>query len=99
MVDEPWVGLADAIGAVRAELTAAMAAGAGAPVRFTVEPVELELNVEVHTGGKAEGGVRIGVVSIGASGERSSTSTHRLTVRLQPVDPVTGRSPLIGDDE
>ncbi|WP_419469317.1 trypco2 family protein [Candidatus Frankia alpina] len=99
VLDKPWVGLADAIAAVRAELTAAMAAGAGAPVRFTVEPVELDLNVEVRTGGKAEGGVRIGVVSIGASGERSSTSTRRLTVRLQPVDPATGRSPLIADDE
>lgn len=99
MTDGPWVGLAEAIAAVRAELTAAMAAGAGAPIRFTVEPVELDLNVEVHTGAKADGGVRIGVVSIGASGERSSTSTHRLTVRLQPVDPTTGRSPLIADDE
>ncbi|MCM3882226.1 trypco2 family protein [Frankia sp. R82] len=99
MVDGPWVGLADAIGAVRAELTAAMVAGAGAPVRFTVEPVELELNVEVRTGVKADGGVRIGVVSIGASGERSSTSTHRLTIRLQPVDPATGQSSLIADDE
>ncbi|KJE22973.1 hypothetical protein FF36_02747 [Frankia torreyi] len=98
-MDGPWVGLADAIGAVRAELIAAMVAGADAPIRFSVEPVELELGIEVRTGGKADGGVRIGVVSIGASGEKSSTSTHRLTVRLQPVDPATGRSPLIADDE
>lgn len=98
-MDGPWVGLADAIGAVRAELIAAMVAGADAPIRFSVEPVELELGIEVRTGGKADGGVRIGVVSIGASGEKSSTSTHRLTVRLQPVDPATGRSALIADDE
>jgi Trypsin-co-occurring domain 2 len=96
---EPWVGLAEAIGAVRAELTAAMDAGAGERIRFAVEPIELELGVEVHTGGRAEGGVKIGVVSVGAAGERSSTSTHRLTVRLAPVDPASGRPPLIADDE
>jgi hypothetical protein len=98
-VAEPWVGLAEAIGAVRAELTAAMDAGAGERIRFTAEPIELELGVEVHTGGRAEGGVKIGVVSVGASGERSSTASHRLTVRLAPVEVATGRSPLIGDDE
>jgi hypothetical protein len=93
------VGLAEAIGAVRSELTAAMDAGAGERIRFTAEPIELELGVEVRTGGRAEGGVKIGVVSIGASGERSSTASHRLTVRLQPVEVATGHSPLIGDDE
>jgi hypothetical protein len=99
VVDEPWVGLADAIGAVRAELIAAMNAGKGEQVQFTADPVELELAVEVATGVRGEGGLKIGVVSVGGSGERSAARTHRLTVRLQPVDPATGRSPLIGDDE
>ncbi|ONH21847.1 hypothetical protein BL253_37635 [Pseudofrankia asymbiotica] len=99
LVSEPWVGLAEAIGAIRAELIAAQVAGVGSPIRFAAEPIELELGVEVRTGGKADAGVRIGVVSIGAGGERSSAASHRLTVRLAPVDPVTGDRALIGDDE
>jgi hypothetical protein len=91
--------LADAIEAIRAELIAAQAAGVGSPIRFAAEPVEVELGVEVRTGGKGDAGIRIGVVSIGAGGERSSASTHRLTVRLTPVDPATGGRTLIGDDE
>jgi len=42
LVSEPWVGLADAIEAIRAELIAAQAAGAGSPIRFAAEPVEVE---------------------------------------------------------
>lgn len=93
------MGLADAIEAIRAELIAAQAAGVGSPIRFAAEPIEVELGVEIRTGGKADAGLRIGVVSIGASGERSSTSSHRLKVRLAPVDPATGNRALIGDDE
>ena len=96
---EPWVGLAEAIGAVRAELRAAMEAGQGEQLRFAAEPIDLVFAIEVRTEAAATGGVKIGVVSIGASGGRSSNSTHQLTVRLQPLDPATGRSPLIGDDE
>ena len=39
-----------------------------------------------YTGG-GEAGVRLYVVTLGAKGEVTSGSAHRVTVTLQPVDP------------
>jgi hypothetical protein len=86
--DEPWVGLAEAIGALRQELTTAMdAAGPDARVRFELQPVELEFLLEVRKEGAGEAGVRFGVVTISGKGGVSSASTHRLKLSLKPQDP------------
>ena len=44
--DQDGVGLAAAIGQVRAELTKAIEEGKGSPVAFRAGPVELEFQVE-----------------------------------------------------
>ena len=75
------VGLADAIGALREELTAAIAEGKGAPMRFRLAPVELSLQVAVTK----EGQGKIGWKVLGLGGSYQSATTQTLKLRLEPV--------------
>lgn len=100
VTDEPWVGLAEAVGALRAELEAAAdAAGDHPRFRFEVEPVELEFALEVRRDGASEAGVRFGVVTLGGKGGVSAASTHRLKLVLKPQDGATGGPARIRDRE
>lgn len=83
---DSWVGLADAVKGIRAELDAAMTEGAGKDVQFEVGPVELEFAVDIQKDAKADFGVRIWVVSLGAKGGASHDSTNRIKVVLNPKD-------------
>ena len=85
MTAQDWVGLAEAVRAVRSELAQATAEGHGSDVRFEVGPIELELVVDVRAERAAEGGVKISVISLGAKGSRSQQTTNRLKVTLQPI--------------
>jgi NTP-dependent ternary system trypsin peptidase co-occuring protein len=97
MSEPHWIGLADAVRGVRAELRAAMAEGEGEQVRFDVDEVEMEFAVEVRRDERAEGGIRVWVASVGVSGGESSATTHRLRVTLSATDMATGGSPRIAD--
>lgn len=88
---EPWVGLHEAVRAVRAELTEAMTDGRREAMKFEVGPVELEFAVEIRAEGKADGQVRLFVVTAGAQGGGSSGAAHRVKVTLNPQD---GDGPL-----
>jgi hypothetical protein len=95
-VDPVGVGLADAIGQVRAELERAIEDGEHSAVAFRAGPVELEFEVAFTRTGGVQGGFQLSVLSFGAKGERSSAATHRVHVALTPVDR-QGRDKLIGD--
>jgi hypothetical protein len=97
-VAEDWVGLADAIRALRRELTASMTAAQGEAIRFELGPVEMEFLLEVRKEGGGEAGVRFWVVSLGGKGAVSSGSTHRVVLSLTPKGP-SGRPPEIADVE
>jgi NTP-dependent ternary system trypsin peptidase co-occuring protein len=90
------VGLADAIGQVRAELEKAIEAGGDSPVAFRAGPVELEFEVAFTRTGGVNGGFQLSVLSFGAKGEKSSVATHRVKVALTPADR-DGSDMLIGD--
>lgn len=77
---EQMVGLADAVQALRAELTTAMAEGPAESLRFELGPVEMEFLLEVHPERGSKAGLRLGVVS----GSVSPGSTHRVTLSLTP---------------
>jgi Trypsin-co-occurring domain 2 len=77
----PITGLADAIEALRAELTDAMARGEGHDMRFHIKPIELMMQVAVTTG--ADGKIGWSVLGIGA--ERRSVTTQQLHLQLAPV--------------
>jgi hypothetical protein len=92
-----WATLAEAIKGIRAELSEAMAAGAGERLRFEVGPVELEFAVDVQRDLQAKAGVKVWVVEIGGSSGFSRDSSHRVKLTLNPVDSVTGRSARVAD--
>jgi hypothetical protein len=96
-VAEQLVGLADAVRALRAELNAAVEEGRDEAIRFELGTVQMEFLVEVAKEAGADAGIRFWVVSLGAKGGVTSTSTHRVTLELTPK--VDGRAPEIADVE
>jgi hypothetical protein len=95
--EEPiGVGLAEAIGQVRAELERAVEDGKGSSVAFKAGPVELEFDVGFTRTGGVSGGFQLSVLSFGVKGDRSSTGTHRVKIVLTPVSR-DGGDKLIGD--
>ena len=75
------MGLADAIEALRNELIDAMNRGADKPMRFTLEPIEL--TVEVVVTKDAHGKIGWQVLEFGGSVEKERTQT--LKVKLTPL--------------
>jgi hypothetical protein len=84
-VDEPMVGLADAIRSLRTELLAAVEEGEGQGLRFRVGPVELEFEVAVTREQGGGGGVRFWVISAEGKLARSKATAHRIKLSLAPV--------------
>jgi Trypsin-co-occurring domain 2 len=82
--DPKPIGLAEAIGRVRAELEDARVRGAGQELQFRLDKVTLEFAVELEREGGAEAGIKIWVVSVGAKGGVSSTHTNTVTVSMVP---------------
>jgi Trypsin-co-occurring domain 2 len=72
-------GLADAIEALRTELSQAVAIGAGKPIQFELEPVELTVQAVVTN--TKEGGLSWKILKAGVSHEREDTHTVKLTLR------------------
>ena len=89
--------LADTIGAVRRELSAAQVAGVGQPVQFRTGPVELEFEVAVTRTGGGQAGVQLWVLTLGGKAELGQATTQRIKVTLQPVDPETGQDAQVAD--
>ncbi|TJZ50360.1 hypothetical protein FCH28_24110 [Streptomyces piniterrae] len=96
MADEAWVGLADAVRGVRAELAAAQADGAGQELGFEVGQIELEFAVDIRKEGSGQAGAKVYVLSLGAKGSVAQSVTHRMKVVLNPQDR-QGNSPRISD--
>ncbi|MGW8361854.1 trypco2 family protein [Streptomyces wedmorensis] len=94
------IGLAAAVEELRQELYEAQRRGAHEQFVFGIEEAELELQLELRESGQGEGKLSFGVVAIGAKGERATTRTHRLTLKLSVKDRAAGgERPEIGDDE
>jgi hypothetical protein len=91
MGDPEPIGLAEAIGTVRAELARAQAEGAESDWRFSVEQVSLEFSVQFHRAGEGGAGLRLGVVEARLGGSVSHDSTHRIQVDLKPLPRPDGR--------
>jgi hypothetical protein len=84
-VDEPMVGLAEAIRSLRAELTQAMQEGEGQGLQFKVDPVELEFELAVTSTKGGGGGIKFWVVTAEAKLDRATATTHRIKLSLKPL--------------
>jgi hypothetical protein len=78
------IPLSEMIQTLRTELQVALSAGAGQSVHFEVEKVDLELKVAVKRVGKAKGGVKFWVISIGGEVGGESNMTHTFKIALAP---------------
>lgn len=78
---DAWVGLAEAIEALRTELSGGMLFGHGEGMQFELQPIELTLQVAVSDAGS--GKVSWKVLELG--GSRQSTSTQTMKLMLTPV--------------
>jgi len=84
VTEGPWVGLADAVRGVRAELELALTDGADSEVRFQAGPVELEFAVDVRKDAAGGAGVKVWVISLDAKAGLATTNVHRMKLTLQP---------------
>ncbi len=82
------VGLADAVEALRAELSEAMARAHDQEIQFPVGAIEVEFQIGVVTR-EAEGkaGLRVWVLELGGGVSYTRESVQKITVSLEP--PVT----------
>lgn len=94
------VGLADAIEALRQELAAAISFGDGQEVKFSLQPLELTLEVAIASGANGEIGWHILKFGAKRDFERTQTLTLRLTPFVKRSDgtytdefTITGASP------
>jgi hypothetical protein len=90
MADEAWVGLGDAVRALRDELISAQAPAPDETMRFELGPIEMEFALTAARAVDGKAGVRFGVVTVGAGGSLSSESVHRVKFVLTPKDKTTG---------
>lgn len=90
------IPLADAVEALRQQLIEAVMAGAGSPIRLAVREVELSMEVGVTRVGAGNAGIRFWLLEFGAKGEVSNAATHRVTLKLDPVD-ADARPVTLGD--
>ncbi|WAX79821.1 trypco2 family protein [Streptomyces sp. KMM 9044] len=84
------IGRAQAVEQLRRELGEAQDAGSGQQLRFEIDEVELELQVELTKGAGPQGKVTFGVVSAGGDAKIEKASTHRLLLRLSVRDEALG---------
>lgn len=77
--DDGLAGLSDAIEALRSELSGSMVRGAGKPIQFELEPIELTVQAVVTK--SAEGGLSWKILKAGVTRQRADTHTVKLTLR------------------
>src|SRR5688500_10342849 len=81
MDNRALVGVAEAIAALREELTAAMDEGLGKRIQFRPDPVDLTMQVAVTK--DADGKVGWKILEVGGSYQTATTQT--LTLKLTPL--------------
>jgi Trypsin-co-occurring domain 2 len=92
------IGLQEAIGELRRELSESIQAAVKETLRFEVGEITLEFQVEVQRTREGSGGLKFWVVELGGKGSHSTTRTHTITIPLKPMGR-TGGPVLTGGDE
>lgn len=79
------IGLAEAIEALRMELTAAMITGTGQSIRFKPGPVELTVQAALTKSIGGNAGIKWWLIEAGADASRQTAVTQTLKISLQPA--------------
>jgi Trypsin-co-occurring domain 2 len=74
--DDALAGLSDAIEALREELSKSVSRGAGKPMQFELQPIELTVQAVVTKG--VDGGLSWKILKAGVSRQRADTHTVKL---------------------
>jgi hypothetical protein len=82
--EEPWLGLAEAVDAVRSELLKARELGEHSDMPFDVGGVELQFTVAMARERKTGGGIKVWVVGVDGTRTGTASHAHQVTVTLQP---------------
>lgn len=86
---QAWVGLAEALAALREDLETAWANGrpadGGPGVRFRIDPIELTIQIGATHSAKSTAGVKWHILALGGDRSRERASTQTLTMRLTPT--------------
>jgi hypothetical protein len=90
LTEPGYLGVAEAIAALREELAVARDSAVGEDVQFAVGSVEVELTMVAKRQGGGKFGAQFGVVTLGLDGSLAREQTHRLKISLTPKDAVTG---------
>ena len=80
------VGLADAVDALRAELSEAMARARDQEIQFPVGEIQVEFQIGVTREAEGKAGLKVWVLELGG-GSYTRESVQKITVSLEP--PVT----------
>jgi hypothetical protein len=100
MSQQPSVDLADTIRVLRHQLSEAMHEGQDQELRFEIGEVQLEFEIVVKKDASADGGIRFGVISLGAKANIGNEASHRISLVMQPVvlkaDGSTSRANISG---
>jgi hypothetical protein len=95
--DSQYVGLAEAVEALRNEFMVARESGRDHPIGLHLGPVEVEFNTVVKRSGGGKFGLTFGVVTAGADATVAKEKSHRVKVTLTPYDATTGGSVDVTD--
>src|SRR5579859_1136058 len=91
------IPLSEMVQSLRAEVQDSIAQSKDQPLRFSVEKIELELNVEVTRDVGGQGKIQFWVLSGGASASQKSASKQTFRLTLLPVS-ADGGKPLISGE-
>ncbi|MFC8829879.1 trypco2 family protein [Streptomyces sp. NPDC057137] len=94
----PRIDLTQAVQAVRDQLMAAAATGAGQDLRFDVGEIQMEFAVELRHDTRVNGGVKAWVISADADRSSGTAHTHKVAFTLKPKNARTGGDWEIGND-
>lgn len=94
------IELADLLASLRSEINRARINGAGEAVRFRIDAIELEIQVEVEKTGEGNAGVKFWVLSAGGKRSAKTAQTHvlklSLTAETEAGDPIRTSDDISG---
>jgi hypothetical protein len=92
------IGLSDAVDALRAELSDAIAQAQDQQIQFPVGEIRVEFQIGVTREAEGRGGLKVWVGELGGGGSYTRESVQKITVSLGPPVTADGESVKVHRD-